>query len=145
MKCSSCGAENPSQAKFCLRCGAELGSGPETSHEPLPVSQYVTAQAQTTLSKMIETPGTALLTIGMLILVVSILVGALGHWLAALALFAISIILLFFAVQLRGHESRPAAHSTEIREREIVKVKCRYCGALNPDGARNCSACGAML
>jgi ribosomal protein L40E len=94
---------------------------------------------------MIETPGTALLTIGMLILVVSILVGAFGHWLAALALFAISIILLFFAVQLRGHESRAAAQSTEIREREIVKVKCRYCGALNPDGARNCSACGAML
>jgi len=145
VQCSSCGVENPTEAKFCLKCGAGLETGSQTSQLPKPVSQYVASQAQSTVSKMLGTPGTTLLTIGVLILVVSILVGAIGHWVAALALFGISVILLFFAVQLRGHEAMATAKSTEIREREIVKVKCRYCGALNPDGARNCGQCGAML
>lgn len=33
----------------------------------------------------------------------------------------------------------------EVREREIVKVKCRYCGSLNHDGAQKCNSCGANL
>jgi ribosomal protein L40E len=67
---------------------------------------------------------------------------------ATIALFVVSVILIYFAVQLRRDETRVAtakATNPEVREREIVKVKCKYCGALNPDGARNCGSCGALL
>jgi ribosomal protein L40E len=33
----------------------------------------------------------------------------------------------------------------KVIEREIVKVKCRYCGALNNQTAQKCSSCGAVL
>lgn len=32
-----------------------------------------------------------------------------------------------------------------IREREIVLVKCRYCGSLSPQGILKCSSCGGHL
>jgi ribosomal protein L40E len=94
---------------------------------------------------MIETPGTTLLSISVAFIVVSVIVGALNHLIAAIALFAVGVTLIYFAVQLRKHESPATAKETEVREREIVKVKCKYCGALNPDGARNCGSCGAVL
>jgi ribosomal protein L40E len=31
-----------------------------------------------------------------------------------------------------------------IREREIVLVKCRYCGSLNPQGYLKCTSCGGL-
>jgi ribosomal protein L40E len=89
-----------------------------------------------------------LLTIGVVFLFIAIIIAVLGHWVAPIALFAVGVILIYFAVQLRRDETRVAAAKAtnpEIREREIVKVKCRYCGALNPDGARNCGSCGALL
>jgi len=33
----------------------------------------------------------------------------------------------------------------EVREREIVKVKCTYCGSLNDQTVTNCCSCGARL
>jgi ribosomal protein L40E len=33
----------------------------------------------------------------------------------------------------------------KIIERQIVKVRCRYCGALNNDGQTKCEICGALL
>ena len=32
-----------------------------------------------------------------------------------------------------------------IREREIVLVKCGYCGSLNPQGTLKCSSCGGRV
>jgi ribosomal protein L40E len=105
------------------------------------------------MSKMLETPGTIVLAIGLLLMMVSLLLIVAGRW-SGIGLFVVSVILLWVSVQWRGHEARIAASQaghaptvlqSEIREREIVKVKCRYCGALNPDGARNCGSCGAVL
>lgn len=148
MKCHSCGVENLVEAKHCLKCGTALDAVPAAGQQTTHVGKSAAGLSSSIFSKMIETPGTALLTLGVLFLLVSVIVGALGHWVAALALFAISIILIYFAVQLRGHESKvSAAHATrtEVREREIVKVRCRYCGTLNPDGGSHCISCGAVL
>jgi len=144
VKCSSCGSENPSEAKYCLRCGAPLGSQTSALGQPAQHSKSVLAH-RTILSKILETPGTTLLTIAVAFIIISVVVGALDHLVAAIALFAIGLILTYFSVQLRSHETRAVSRGTEVREREIVKVKCRYCGALNPDGARNCGSCGAVL
>lgn len=123
------------------------------SSAPVPARQFVAAQAKSTLGKMLETPGTIILAIGILTLLVSILLLIFGRW-SGLGLFVISFIVLWLAVQWRGHEAHiaasqasraPAAPLSQVREIEVVKIKCRYCGVLNPDGARNCGSCGALL
>ena len=38
-----------------------------------------------------------------------------------------------------------AAGQTTVVEREVVKIKCRYCGALNDETAKACLSCGASL
>jgi len=38
----------------------------------------------------------------------------------------------------------PAGPTTAV-EREVVKIKCRYCGALNDENAKACVSCGATL
>ena len=105
------------------------------------------------MDKMLETPGTIVLAIGILLLLVSLVLISAGRW-SGLGVAIVGVILLLVAVQLRGHETRIAASQAEraqsvlqngIREIEVVKIKCRYCGALNPDGARNCGSCGAIL
>jgi len=37
------------------------------------------------------------------------------------------------------------AGPTTMVEREVVKIKCRYCGALNDETAKACVSCGASL
>ena len=148
MKCPNCGAENPDEGKFCLKCGVDLDSAQKKTDALKPLGQFAAQQTQSSIRTILQTPGTTLLTLGVALILVCIIVGGLGHWLAGLALFGISVVLIYFAVELRGHEAKAAAAravATEVREREIVKVKCRYCGALNPDGATNCGSCGALL
>ena len=38
-----------------------------------------------------------------------------------------------------------SAGPTTVVEREVVKIKCRYCGALNDETAKVCVSCGANL
>jgi len=151
MRCSSCGAESPSQCAYCQRCGRQLVVA--QSSEPVPARQFVVAHAKSTVEKMLETPGTIILAIGILILLVAILLIIFGRW-SGLGLFVISLIVLWVAVLLRGHEANiaalqanraPTTLQSQIREVEIVKVKCRFCGSLNHEGARNCGSCGALL
>jgi ribosomal protein L40E len=39
----------------------------------------------------------------------------------------------------------PQAEGQTVIEREVVKIKCTYCGALNDETATACSSCGAKL
>jgi ribosomal protein L40E len=151
MKCSSCGTENPPEAVFCLKCGKRLAGA--RSDADVPAKEFMETQARSAVTKMLETPGTIVLALGLFLLIASLLLMIASLW-VGLGLLAVSIIVLLVAVQLRGHEARiaqsqasnaPTVLQSEIREREIVKVKCRYCGALNPDGAKNCGSCGAVL
>jgi predicted RNA-binding Zn-ribbon protein involved in translation (DUF1610 family) len=56
------------------------------------------------------------------------------------------------AGRIRGLLSKPSGpverervEREKIVERQIVKVKCRFCGALNEDVRRTCESCGANL
>jgi hypothetical protein len=44
----------------------------------------------------------------------------------------------------QGSPTAPAP-STTVIEREVVKIKCRFCGTLNDETAKTCSSCGATL
>ena len=39
----------------------------------------------------------------------------------------------------------PGGGQTTVIEREIVKIKCRFCGTLNDETAKACVSCGAAL
>jgi len=40
---------------------------------------------------------------------------------------------------------RYAKRVEEFRKKAAIRVRCRYCGALNQDTARRCDTCGATL
>lgn len=42
-------------------------------------------------------------------------------------------------------QAPPAERDTTVIEREVVKVRCRYCGTLNDETAKACASCGATL
>ena len=39
----------------------------------------------------------------------------------------------------------PIGGQTTVIEREVVKIRCRYCGTLNDETAKACVSCGAAL
>ena len=50
------------------------------------------------------------------------------------------------ATSYQGPEQAPpAGGTTTVVEREVVKVRCRYCGTLNEETAKSCASCGAAL
>lgn len=48
----------------------------------------------------------------------------------------------FPSVQIPQPQTAPVA---EVVEREVVKIRCRYCGTLNDETSKACSSCGANL
>jgi Bacterial PH domain len=49
------------------------------------------------------------------------------------------------AYQAPSTQVSPTGGPTTIVEREVVKIKCRYCGTLNDETAKACVNCGASL
>jgi hypothetical protein len=49
----------------------------------------------------------------------------------------------FPPAQVPQVQSAPA--TAEVVEREVVKIRCRYCGTLNDETSKVCSSCGANL
>ena len=55
-------------------------------------------------------------------------------------------IMLVMVGAMGGFEKKPEIGSTHTEVvREIVKVRCKYCGTLNFETSQNCSNCGAHL
>lgn len=49
------------------------------------------------------------------------------------------------ATSYQGPVQAPPTGGAAIVEREVVKVRCRYCGTLNDETAKTCVSCGATL
>ncbi len=45
----------------------------------------------------------------------------------------------------QAQPARAAPQAPTVIEREVVRIKCRYCGALNDEDSKTCSSCGASL
>jgi CDP-diacylglycerol pyrophosphatase len=55
-------------------------------------------------------------------------------------------IILVMVGAMGGFEKKPDAAPTHTEVlREIVKVRCKYCNALNFENSQSCSNCGAHL
>ena len=87
---------------------------------------------------------------GVYLLVLSVLVVVLdtANFIAIGISFFIMLIgiMLVMVGAMGGLEKKPDPSSTHTEVlREIVKVRCKYCGALNLETSQNCSNCGAHI
>ncbi len=42
-------------------------------------------------------------------------------------------------------DSKPAKQREIIRERQVIMIRCKYCGTLNGPSEKNCTSCGAQM
>jgi hypothetical protein len=87
---------------------------------------------------------------GVFLLIFSVLVVVLdtANFFAIGISFFITLIgiVLVMVGAMGGFEKKPKAAPTHTEVlREIVKVRCKYCNALNFETSQNCSNCGAHL
>ena len=82
------------------------------------------------------------------------LIGFLLFLFVALGL-GLVILLIGLVIAYAGGRRHPVAplvqpapqsqNPTVIIQKEVVRIKCRYCGALNDQGSLKCQSCGASL
>ncbi len=135
MQCPSCQKEIPEDSTFCLSCGRPIKeAGADIIVPPSGSNTEERAMIYLLLSIMF-------LFFGGFLLIPGIFVGW-GMIIPALCVVVVGLILMSarFAV-LR----RYTKNVLEIRKEASVKVKCQYCGTLNPERVKKCESCGATL
>jgi hypothetical protein len=85
---------------------------------------------------------------GVFLLLISVLVvvfDAANFFAIGISFFIMLIgIMLVMVGAMGGFQKKPDATATHTQVvTEIVKVRCKYCGALNLETSQNCSNCGA--
>lgn len=141
MKCANCGTELPEDSSFCLRCGNEVAGGRQASESD---------DSDFSISSMM------LFAIAFILFFFSLVPMFLDSWEGMLLMDAIGVVVIIVAFlnlwASRKHEERVAEQRERAAERmlkakeaSMVKIKCRYCGALNERTALKCESCGATL
>ena len=103
------------------------------------------------MSKQPRAPNTKMTSFtGVFLLIFSVLVVVLdtaNFFAIGISFFIMLIgIMLVMVGAMGGFEKKPEAAPTHTEVlREIVKVRCKYCSALNFETSQNCSNCGAHL
>jgi len=78
---------------------------------------------------------------GCFLLIPGVFIG-LGLIIPSLCLVVLGIV--FVAMRYRVLR-RYAKSVMDLRKEAAVKIRCRYCGSLNPDATERCISCGATL
>ena len=135
VKCPGCSIDIPDDSVFCFSCGRpvkaegiDLIVPPDGSH----------TEQRATIYLMLAIMG---LFFGLFLLIPGYFVG-LGLLVPAICLVAVGVLFLV----ARYHVLRRYAKLVEeFRKEALIKVRCRYCGALNPQNDQKCIGCGAPL
>jgi len=133
--CPSCKNDIPDSSTFCPSCGRPLKEEgidmilpPDGSH----------TEERATIYLMLAIMG---LFFGSFLLIPGIFVGP-GLIIPALGVIFIGFVFLC----ARYYILRRYAKKVEaLRKDAAIRIRCRYCGALNPESARRCDSCGATL
>jgi len=133
--CPACKRELPDDSTFCLSCGRPLKAEgidmilpPEGSNTESRVTMYMIMAIM-------------FLFFGFFLLIPGAFVG-----LGLIIPSACLIIVGFVFVGMRYRVLRRYAKDViELRKDATVRVRCRYCGSLNPDASEKCLSCGATL
>jgi RNA polymerase subunit RPABC4/transcription elongation factor Spt4 len=133
--CPGCRKEVPDDSTFCLSCGRPLKAEgidmilpPEGSNTEYRVTMYLVGAIMS-------------LFFGCFLLFPGVFVG-LGLIIPAVCLIVLGILFLVMRYRLL---KRYAKDVMGLRKEASVRVRCRYCGSLNPDKAEKCDSCGATL
>lgn len=142
LRCPNCGADIPDDSRFCLGCGKEMPgkSLPEQAPE----------DSEPSVSSMM------LFALSFMIFFFAIVPIILGSWEGGCLMIAAGVVLVIIAFLNLNASRKHAEKIAEQRERAAermqraaelanVKIKCRYCGALNDRSALKCESCGATL
>jgi len=141
LNCLNCGAEIPDESRYCLSCGIEVPGKtiphrvPDTERNPFTMILFALSFAMFFFT------------------LIPIIIGS---WEGALLMIVAGTVLLIVAFlninASRKHAEKVAEQLERTAERmqkaaaeSTVKLKCRYCGALNDRSALRCGNCGATL
>jgi len=134
-QCPACKKELPDDSTFCSSCGRPLKA--EGVDMILPPEGSNTENR----AMMYMIMAIMFLFFGFFLIIPGIFVG-LGLIIPALCLIVLGIV--FVAMRYRVLR-RYAKDVMALRKEASVKIRCRYCGSLNPDKAERCISCGATL
>jgi RNA polymerase subunit RPABC4/transcription elongation factor Spt4 len=135
LKCPACKSEIPDDSKFCLSCGRPIK--PEGFDMILPPEGSHT-QDRAMIYMMLAI---MCLFFGLFLLIPGYFVG-LGLMIPASILVVIGAVFLVARYYVLRHY---AEHVEKLREESAIRVRCRYCGSLNPQEDEKCIGCGAPL
>jgi hypothetical protein len=135
LKCPACKGEIPDNSTFCLSCGRP--TKPEDVDMILPPAGSHT-EDRATIYLMLAIMS---LFFGLFLLIPGFFVG-LGLIVPALILVVVGVAFLiarYFILK------RYAQQVEKLRRESAIRVRCRYCGSLNPQDDEKCIGCGAPL
>ena len=139
MKCVNCGTELPEASQFCFKCGFEMQAEPAES-----------GGSDFNVSSMM------LFALAFILFFFSIVPMFLGSWDGMLLMIAGGVVVVVVAIVNLWASNRHEEREAEIRDRAaerrekaraeaMIRIRCRYCGALNERTALKCESCGATL
>ena len=107
------------------------------------VGLLLSTQPKPSTTKMTSLTGVFLLVFSVLVVVLD----AANFFAIGISFFIMLIgIMLVMVGAMGGFQKKPDATPTHTQVvTEIVKVRCKYCNALNFETSQNCSNCGAHL
>jgi hypothetical protein len=135
LKCPACKTEIPDESTFCLSCGRPV--------RPEGVDMILPPEGSRTEERAIIYLMLAIMSLffGLFLLIPGYFVG-LGLMIPASILVVVGVVFL----TARYYVLRRYAEQVEkLREESAIRVKCSYCGSLNPQGSQKCSSCGARI
>lgn len=130
LKCTGCGADIPDVSRFCLSCGKAVP--PPTS---VPVQQAEEEDEPNFFAIL-------LLLLAFMVFFFALVPMFLGLWIGVGIMAGVGMLMVGAGLyMIRSHKREVK----EAAEKASVKIKCRYCGSLNPQDAQRCMSCGATL
>lgn len=135
MKCPACKTEIPDDSKFGLSCGSPTK---EEGIDMILPPDGSNTESRATMYMMFAIMS---LFFGFFLLIPGFLVG----W--GLVVPSVGLIIVGFALVLARYRllRRYAQRVEKFRQESAIRVRCRYCGALNPQNDEKCMGCGAPL
>ena len=135
MKCPACKKEIPDDSTFCLSCGRPLKdegvdiiTPPEGSNTESRATMYMIMAIM-------------FLFFGCFLLIPGLFVGP-GLMVPAAIVVVLGIVFLVARYHVLGQYTKKVE---DLRKEAAIRVKCKYCGTLNPEAAEKCESCGAAL
>jgi hypothetical protein len=126
--CPSCGREVPADAAFCPACGTRLDAG-ATERAELPANEtgrvpVSVVQVQPRLFGV--TPPTLLFGLAAVALTVGGFLIGLGHWVWAIALFAVAVALLAGFLRVARRKPDAAFARTSVEAVDSIRARAGY-------------------